>query len=216
MAEKYEKPKGFRKKLENIWYHYKITILICAFFVISISFLATDYIKKQDPDMVLTYVGEAYGDQTQFKRVEDSLKEVIGDVNGDGRKQLNYRLIVIRNDWTTYDVDKKQHFNYSFIDKDVRLYIIEDKFFEQKKPFFEPLEGIVPDEYLAGGLTNEEGQVCALPLVNSSVAAEMDFARPELYVGIKRIIDTEKDQKFVPEQFEKSKEVLRYIVTGEK
>ncbi len=215
MAETFEKPKGFKKKLENFWYHYKAAVLIVAFFVFSATYLAVDYLRKKEPDMVLAYVSETYGDQTQFLRVEEELKQVIGDVNGDGRKQLNYRLIVIREDFTSYDVDKTQHFNYSFLDKNARLFIIEDKFFEQKKDYFEPLKGIVPDELLEGGLKNDAGEVCAIPLLESAVAEKMDFARPELYVGIKRMIDTEKHEKLVPLQHEKSKEVIRYIMTGQ-
>ncbi len=216
MAENAEKPKGIKKKLENFWYHHQIATLVTVLIVCSAIFLTVDYLRKQDPDMVLTYVGAEFGDKTQFIRAEDDLLAVVGDINGDGKKKLNYRMIVIREDWTTYDVDKEQHFNYSFIDKNVRLYVIEERFFEQKKIFFEPLEGILPDEFLKEGLKNDEGQVCAVPLAGSEVAEKMDFARPGLYVGIKRMIDTEKHEKLVPAQFEKSKDLIRYIVTGEK
>lgn len=216
MAEKFEKPKGFRKKLENFWYHHQILTLVTAFFVFSAIFLTVDYVRKQDPDMVLAYAGEAFGDQTQFIRAEEDFHSVIGDINGDGKVKLNYRIMVLRNNGTDMSVDNEQHFNYSFIDKNVRLFIIEDKFFDMKKNFFEPLEGLLPDEFLKDGLKNEEGKVCAVPIAGSAVAETMNFARPELYVGIKKMIDTEKHEKLVPAQFEKSKELIRYIVTGEK
>ncbi len=215
MAETFEKPKGFKKKLENFWYHYSAVVIIVAFLVGTIAFLTVDFLKKKEPDMVLVYVGNTYGDQTQFIRVEEEMKSIIGDVNGDGREKLNYRLIVLRKDLSSYDVDKDQQFNYAFLDKNARLFIIEDTHFDRKKEYFEPLEGILPAELLAGGLTNDEGQVCAVPLVGSKVAEEMDFARPELYVGIKRIIDTEKHEKFVSAQHEKSKDAIRYIMTGQ-
>ncbi len=216
MAEKFEKPKGFWKKLENFWYHHQIATLVTAFLICSAIFLTVDYVKKQDPDMVLCYAGEAFGDRTQFVRAEEGLCAVVGDINGDGKVKLNYRIMVLRNSGLELTVDNEQHFNYSFIDKNARLFIIEDKFFDQKKIYFEPLEGILPDELLKDGLKNDEGQVCVVPIAGSEVAKTMDFARPELYVGIKKMIDTEKHEKLVPAQFEKSKELLRYIVTGEK
>ncbi len=211
-----EKPKGFKKKLENFWYHYSIVVCIALFFVASAVYLGIDVIKKRDPDMVLTYVSDTYGDETQFRRAEDAFFRIVGDLNGDGREKLNYRLIVIREkDITNYDVDMQQSFNYSFLDKDVRLYIIEDKFFAEKEAYFEPLEDILPEESLAGGLANAQGQVCALPLRDSAVAAKMHFDREELYVAVKRVMDTEKNDALVKAQHEKAKEVLQYIVEGD-
>ena len=211
-----EKPKGFFKKLENFWYHYKIVFLIALFFVGSFAFLTVDYVTKKDPDMVLCYISQTYGSEAQFEGVDDSLKEIIGDLTGDGRVQLNYRLIFIRAQASSdTDVTTEQGFNYSFLDKNVRLYIIEDRFFQEKTLFFEPLEGVLSEEQLAGGLKNPDGQVCVVPLVDSAVAKEMDFNRPELYVGIKRIMDTERNDELAHRQHEKAKEVLKYIVEGE-
>lgn len=218
MSETFEKPKGFKKKLENFWYHYKIAVMLGAFFLASFTVLAVDYLKKKEPDMILSYVSQTYANEAQFKRVEDKLKDIIGDVNGDDRKTLVYSLMVIREkSISNYDIDKQQQFNYSFLNNNSRLYIIEDTFFMQKQDFFEPLEGILPEESLKGGLKNKEGQICAIPLAGNTVAAEMSFDRPELYIAVKRIIESEKDRAFVNEQHEKAKEVLRYIVEeGEK
>ncbi|MBE7024445.1 MAG: hypothetical protein E7408_00115 [Ruminococcaceae bacterium] len=212
-----EKPKGFFKKTENFWYHYKIVVLIVLFFLCSALFLTADYLKKKDPDMVLAYAGASYGDESQFARAEDAFKAIIGDLNGDGKIQLNYRFMFIRGEnITSSDLDKQQGFNYSFLDKNVRLYIIEDALFSEKQLYFEPLEDILPAESLAGGLKNLEGQVCAIPLADKPVAEAMDFNRPELYVAVKRIMDPERNNELVHRQHEKAKEVLKYIAEGEK
>lgn len=213
-----EKPKGFKKKLENFWYHYKIVVLIVLFFVASALYLSWDVLKKQDPDMVLTYAAREYGDQSQFARAEEDFMEIIGDLNGDGKKRLNYRLLVIKEGLTqlySYGMDQQQAFNYSFLDKNVRLYIIEDEFFKEKQAYFEPVDGILPVEATEGGLQNEEGQICAIPLVDKPVAKRMHFDRPELYVAVKRIMDTEKNDSLVEKQHEKAKEVLKFIVEGD-
>lgn len=211
-----EKPKGFLKKIENFWYHYKIVFLIALFFVCSFTFLMVDYLKKKDPDMVLCYISQTYGSEAQFGSVEEELKEIVGDLTGDGRAQLNYRLIFVRAQSSNdADVTTKQGFNYSFLDKNVRLYIIEDRFFEEKTLFFEPLEGVLSEEQLSGGLKNPDGQICVVPLTDSPVAEKMDLNRPELYVGIKRIMDTERNDELAHRQHEKAKEVLKYILEGE-
>ncbi len=217
MSETFEKPKGFKKKLENFWYHNKIAVLLVLFFVASAVYLGVDMLKKQDPDMVLTYVSRTYGDETQFRRIEPTLFSIVGDLNGDGKTKLNYRLLFVRErDITNFDVDVEQAFNYSFLDKNVRLYFIEDALFADKQAYFEPLEEILPEAYLSGGLKNAEGQVCAVPLSESAAAEEMHMNRPEMYVAVKRIMDIEKHDSLCMEQHEKAKEILKYIVEGDK
>lgn len=212
-----EKPKGFRKKLENFWYHYKIVVLIVAFFACSAAFLITDAVKKRDPDMIIGYASETYGDESQFGRVESELFRIMGDINGDGKTKINYRLMVMRgNDMYSYGLNQEEHFNHSFIDKNVRLYIIEDTFFDGKQLYFEPLEGILPPEKLEGGLKNENGEVCAAPLLGCPVAEKMDFSRPELYIALKRTMDTERHDALVPKQKERAEAMLKYIIEGDK
>ena len=210
-----EKPKGFRKKLENFWYHYKIMVLVIAFFVFSGAYLIGDALRKQDPDMVIGYASETYGDESQFGRIEPEMFRIMGDINGDGKTKINYRLMVMRgNDLYTYGLNQEEHFNHSFIDKDVRLYVIEDKFFEGKQAYFEPLEGILSPAFLEGGLKNENGEICAAPLFGRPVAEKMDFSRPELYVALKRTMDTEKHDRLVPVKKEKAEAILKYIIEG--
>lgn len=171
-----EKPKGFIKKLDNFWYHYKIVVLIALFFICSGLFLLGDFFRKQDPDLVFGYVSETYGDESQFARVEPELFRIMGDINGDGKTKINYRLMVIRgNDMYSYGLNQEEHFNHSFLDKDVRLYIIEDKFFEGKQAYFEPLTDILPPKMLEGGLKNENGEICAAPLLGRPVAEKNGF-----------------------------------------
>lgn len=210
-----EKPKGFIKKLDNFWYHYKIIVLIALFFIGSGLFLLSDFLRKQDPDLVLGYVSETYGDESQFARVEPELFRIMGDINGDGKTKINYRLMVIRgNDMYSYSLNQEEHFNHSFLDKDVRLYIIEDKFFEEKQAYFEPLTDILPPEMLEGGLKNEDGEICAAPLLGRPVAEKMDFSRPELYIALKRTMDTEKHDALIPVKKEKAEAILKYIIEG--
>ncbi len=213
-----EKSQGFSQKLENFWYHYKIVVLIVFFFALSGTYLAVDYITKKEPDMVFTYVGEAYGDESQFARGEEVLLPLVGDLNGDGKEKINYRILVVRPGTVgaAYDyVNKEQGFNYSFLDKNVRLYFIEKSFLEAKEVYFEPLDSLLSEEQLARGYKNAEGEVCAVPLAGARLAKTMDFDREEMYIAVKRIMDTERHDALVPIQHEKAKEVLQYIIEGD-
>lgn len=211
-----ERPKGFKQKWENYWYHHKFETLVALFLVASVLVLGIDFVRKKDPDMVIAYVSEAYGDAMQFRYVEDSFEHIVGDINGDGLEKINYRFMVIRKTFMdSYGLSQEQNFNYSFLDKNVRLYILEEQFFEAKELYFEPLEELFSADVLEGGLRNAEGNLCAIPLLNCALAEDMDCDRPELYVALKRRMDTERHDKLVPVQEEKAISLLRYIVEGE-
>ena len=213
MAETFEKPKGFKKKIENFWYHYKIPALLGLFFLGSALFLGIDVVKTKNPDMVVTYVSEKYGDESQFRRIEPEFYDILGDINGDGKTKVNYRLILMREkSFFNGGMDIEQSYNYSFLDKNVRLYFLEDAYFPARQAYFEPLEGILPEECLANGLKNEEGQVCAVPLAGTKAGKEMQMDRPEMYVAVKRIMDTEKRDSLVAVQHEKAKEIIKFMM----
>ncbi len=216
MSETFEKPKGFKKKLENIWYHYKIVILIVTFLVASGIYLGIDVLKKQDPDMVVAYVSETYGDETQFRRIEDAVYSIVGDINGDGRVRMNYRTIYMHaKKMSGYDIDVEQAYHFTFLDSQVRLFFIEDAYFEEKQGYFLPLEGILSPKSLENGLKNAEGEVCAVPLQGSQIAGKMHLDRPGLYLGVKRVISSERNNPLCEIQLEKAKEVAKYIMEGE-
>ncbi len=212
MAETFEKPKGFKKKAENFWYHYKVLILLGLFFLCSAVYLGIDMVKTKNPDMVITYVGETYGDESQFRRIEPEVYEILGDVNGDGKTMVNYRLFFMREK-TFYNrgMDIEQSYYYSFLDKNVRMFFLEEAYFADRQAYFEPLEGVLPAQRLVNGLKNEEGQVCAVPLAGTVGGKKMQLDRPDMYVAIKRIMDTEKRDSLVPIKHEKAKEILQYI-----
>lgn len=207
--------KRFKKWLENYWYHYSTITWIVLFFVVSFFVLAGDYLKKKDPDLVVVYVGSVYGNASQFDSVKDRFSEMVGDLNQDGRVSVNYRMITIRKGhFTNYDVQKTQEMNYSFLDKSAQLYLIEDTFANEKTVYFEPLTDLLPPEALEGGLTNENGEVVAVPLAGKKIAKEMDFDRENTYIAVKTTMDIERNNAFSAAGKEKARELLQYIISG--
>ncbi len=217
MAEQFEKPKGFKKKLENFWYHYKGVVLLVAFLLFSVIYLGADVMRKQDPDMTTVYVSDVYGSETQFRRVEPAVAEIVTDLNGDGRVRLNYRMLIVKKkDVSKLDMDYMQAFNYSFLDKDTRLYFLEERFAKEKEDYFVPLDDVLPPQLLEKGIKNKEGRVYAVPMEGSAVAEEMNLARPGMYMAVKRIMDTEKQHAYLETQQEKAKRTVKYILEGDK
>lgn len=208
-----EKMTRFRKWFENYWYHHSALTLVILFFVVSGVVLTVDFLKKKNPDFVVVYAGHEYGSASQFAPIEDKAKEIVGDLDGDGQVKVNFRLIAIRTgEITDYDVNKEQQFNYSFLDEAVHLYLIEKNYLTDKSLYFEPLDSILPADRLRGGIKNEAGEVYAVPLSGNRLAEEMDFAREDMYIAVKKIMDVERDNPLAHEGQEKAKELLQYIV----
>ena len=76
------------------------------------------------------------------------------------------------------------------------------------------MEELLSPEDLEGGLKNENGEVCAAPLLGRPIAEKMDFSRPELYIALKRTMDPEKHDALVPLKKEKAEAILKYIIEG--
>ncbi len=207
----------FKKWFENYWYHHAAKTIVVGLLIISAIALMINVAQKSDPDFVMAYVGEAYGSDVQFEPIRPKAEELVGDLNGDGKTKVNSRIITIRKGtFSEVDVNKEQEFNYSFLDTAVHFYIIEEQFLRDKAIYFEPLEALLPPEALEGGMKNEAGEVYAVPLRDNIIAKEMDFARENMYVAVKKIMDIEKNEEIALKGQEISKALLQYMITEAK
>lgn len=213
MSRDDKKTKTFKQKWENFWYYHKVHVFIAAFFLFAIGFLTVDVMKKHNPDYTVGYVGSFYVDQTQLQAYEPVFKEIVGDLNGDGRVLINYQTIVVsKNIMTNWDIDTEQQMNYSFVGGEIRLYIIEEKYIKDHEQYFEPLDGIIDEAFLKGGYKNREGKTILLPLKDTPVLKKMEINSDSLYIGIRGIAFIEQNDEFVKSRHEKSKEILKYII----
>lgn len=84
MAEKFEKPVGAKKKIENYWYHYKWHTIIGLFFIITILVCTVQCASKEKPDIqVVLYSDDALADMTT-SAIEDEIEKYMTDINDDG------------------------------------------------------------------------------------------------------------------------------------
>ena len=84
MAEKFEKPKGFKKKAENFWYHYKWHVIIISFFVFAIAVCTVQCATKEKPDVTVIYFTEQPTPDMALSIMEDEIEKYMTDTNGNG------------------------------------------------------------------------------------------------------------------------------------
>lgn len=135
----------FRQKIENLWYHNKVAIIVIPIFLIFIIVSTVQLLTKNEPDANFLYMGPA---AIAFKGegfLQESIAEIMKeDYNGDGKKYVDYiELTALDPDasfdddegdfatgYTTYDVQRTvgESFAAQIIAGDSMIYLLDEKY----------------------------------------------------------------------------------------
>lgn len=85
---------SLRSKLDNIWYHYKVHIIIGLFAVFTVVFALQSCVTRQEYDIKVYYVSGSAMYTEQLDWVRTAVAEYCGDANGDG--EVNVAVTGIR------------------------------------------------------------------------------------------------------------------------
>ncbi len=136
----------FRQKLENLWYHNKVAIIVVPVFLIFIIISTVQLFTKDKPDANFLYMGPAaiafQGEGYLQESIANVMKE---DYNNDGKKYVDYIELTALdpsdtfNDetgdfatgYTTYDVQQTvgDSFAAQIIAGDSMIYLLDEKYF---------------------------------------------------------------------------------------
>lgn len=91
-------------RLANIWYHYKVRIIIIAAFAFIISVAMAQYLSRSDPDVYILYAGPDYITANGNTEFCDVLESLIDDCNGDNKVyvQLNDMVFMTEDQANAY------------------------------------------------------------------------------------------------------------------
>lgn len=78
------------EKIENIWYHNKLWIILGAFFIGIIVFMIIDKVRSVDPDVEIMVICDnvLQNDET-LNLIADKIAEYTPDINGDGQVKVS-------------------------------------------------------------------------------------------------------------------------------
>lgn len=137
----------FRQKIENLWYHNKVAIIVIPIFLAFIIIATVQLFTKDEPDANLLYMGPA---AVAFKGegyLQESISTVMReDYNDDGKKYVDYiELTALDPDdtfddetgdfatgYTSYDVQRTvgEAFAAQIIAGDSMIYLLDEKYFK--------------------------------------------------------------------------------------
>ena len=154
--ENFEKPKGFAKNVENIWYHYKYVILIALAALIMIGVATFQMVTRKDPDVFIYHAstrGLSLASQDSFL---GAMRSVASDYNGDGEVVVDFKEdIYIPNEVKTSEnaMTATESFNHELAYGECLIYIMDRSFFNGNKQFMADLSDVLDEvpEYAIDG-----------------------------------------------------------------
>lgn len=98
-------------KLENFWYHNKVTVIVVAIFVFIIGVAVVQYATRQNPDIYIIYAGPEYIAANDNRGFCNTVQSLMDDYNGDGKKlaQLNDFIFMSDNQLNKYMTELREN-----------------------------------------------------------------------------------------------------------
>lgn len=88
-SEVYDKPKTFKEKIKNLWYHDKLAIIIIAAITVCIAFLVAQCATKTQYDATVVLFTYSITGDKNCEKMGEYLKPFCKDINNDGEVNVN-------------------------------------------------------------------------------------------------------------------------------
>lgn len=206
------KPKTFKEKWENYWYHNKIPTFIGAIAVIFVVTLLWNMLSKPSFDATFTIVTEsAYDGSESF--VENKLLPFIDDVDGNGKKKIlveSYYIIVGKSGAAAETVQMNRAKLIAKLNKnDAFLYMVDGVTYQDMKDL-----GVVFKDLTDISDSNRvDGDRYSLKDTNFAKALQLSDSSDEMYLCL---IDydgfAQKDKESIKEIYNNDMALLKSII----
>ena len=151
--EKNEKM-SFREWFENLWYHYKWLIIFGGVFVVFLAISIGQMASTKNPDVNFLHVGPMYISSGAADRIEDTMSQFTGDVNGDGKVKVDMLDITVNklgdeSNAVNFDDRNKalQRFQTEIRAGDAVIYLLDKEYFDIciEEGLLTPLKEVLDD-----------------------------------------------------------------------
>lgn len=116
---------GFQHWFVNVfWYHYKWPLLIGVVILGIIAFITVDSLRTVRYDTTVVIATDYYVDDTQLDALDQILKPVVGDLDGNGQVNINYAVLYVGN--TEVGRQNQERMYLYMSQDDVGLYLMSE------------------------------------------------------------------------------------------
>ena len=115
---------GFQHWFVNVfWYHYRWPLLVGVVVLGIIAFITVDSLRRERYDTTVVIATDYFVDDTALDALDDVLRPVVGDLDGNGRVSINYVVLYVNG--TTEVGRQNQERMYLYLtQEDVALYLM--------------------------------------------------------------------------------------------
>lgn len=143
---------GFQHWFVNVfWYHYRWPLLVGVVILGIVVFITVDSLRRERYDTTVVIATDYYVDDTELDALDDVLRPVVGDLDGNGRVSINYVVLYV-NGSTEIGRQNQERMYLYLTQEDVALYLmsqeISDAYTNPELEYFtDPVEeyGLEPD-----------------------------------------------------------------------
>ena len=159
---------GFQHWFVNVfWYHYKWPLLIGVVVLCIIVFITVDSLRKERYDTTVVIATDYYVDETQLDALDQVLKPVVGDIDGNGKVNICYAVLYVGN--TEVGRENQERMYLYMSQQDVGLYLMSENVSDA---YTNPELEYFTDSLSDMGLPCDADDPVRLSLKDNSVLAE--------------------------------------------
>ena len=159
---------GFQHWFVNVfWYHYKWPLLIGVVVLGIIVFITVDSLRKERYDTTVVIATDYYVDETQLDALDQVLKPVVGDIDGNGKVNICYAVLYVGNIEVGRENQERMYLYMS--QQDVGLYLMSENVSDA---YTNPELEYFTDSLSDMGLPCDADDPVRLSLKDNSVLAE--------------------------------------------
>ena len=159
---------GFQHWFVNVfWYHYKWPLLIGVVVLGIIVFITVDSLRKERYDTTVVIATDYYVDETQLDALDQVLKPVVGDIDGNGKVNICYAVLYVAN--TEVGRENQERMYLYMSQQDVGLYLMSENVSDA---YTNPELEYFTDSLSDMGLPCDADDPVRLSLKDNSVLAE--------------------------------------------
>ena len=168
---------GFKHWFSNVfWYHYKWPVIVAVVVLTVVVYTTVDAIRTPRYDAKIAVVTNRTVTEEQLEEVRDVVAAALGDVNGDGKTNIFFRLANLSDE--EYAAEYREMFFTCLSDPDYAVYLMDDAtsalYTSSAMDYFDSLE--------AYGLPCDADNPCRLSLKDNELMQRSEIS--DLYLCI--------------------------------
>ncbi len=206
-----------RKFWENYWYYYKSLTLWSLFFVFIIAYAVGSCMRNITPDIPMMMITKTTTWSERMATLEEMLSLGIEDINSDGKKRVGINTVFMGEPSNPLAYSSAlQKADVSFAVGDIYLFLVDQTAFDRynEAGAFADLSGML-GKYpaLREKIVYESGVPVAVDITSSKLAKSVEYTGDKLYLGMRIMLDSQKEDKKYLTLYEQSQMLLQRIST---